>query len=317
MDSDQEELGPKKRGRKPKQKTDLEEETGQRKRGRKKKFQIETINKLRDSTVEEDKIVTISNNDNFSDLENQVQVSFGSLNITVYNSAPVDKNELRKNFDSDFNMKLNEKAPSILLQDRGEKIAFGSSDKKQKFRFEFDEEETPKVVQKESKEPEYQQIKKVKKVHRILQEYNGSKWPTKTNVWCWWCCHPFDTEPVPCPFNYDEVREVFETKGMFCSWECCAAYSVDNYKSLTYVYELMNKLYDVEIDGKVSKNFQDFFKDFTIAPNKLCLKVFGGYMNIDEFRSNKKNINISTEFISYVNQDILEIYNEIKNKKKK
>jgi hypothetical protein len=350
---------PKKRGRKPKQKVESteEEQVGQRKRGRKKKFQIESISKLRDSDNEDEKVVVISNDTQEKELPNQVQVSFGSLSITVNNTAPVDKTELRKIFDDDFNMKSNEKTPSILLQqDKGETVYFHSSEKKQQYRFKFtdedNEEENEERITKESKkesnkeqkeekesknepkeskelkefsEKELKESKKIKKVHKILKEFSeeldketSKNWPTSTNILCWWCCHSFDCEPIPCPFNYDESKDIFETRGIFCSWECSGAYSIENHKSLLYIYKLMNKLYEKDQkDQKAQKDNRLIEFDLVIAPTRFCLKAFGGFMSIEEFRKNRKDIKISTDCISYTNQEILEVYNETKIKKVK
>ena len=62
-----------------------------------------------------------------------------------------------------------------------------------------------------------------------------------------------------------------------------------------------------------------FDPEIIVAPSRFCLKAFGGPLTLTEFRSYKKdpnkqyhNIKISTEHISYVNQEILETYVEIK-----
>jgi hypothetical protein len=338
---------PKKRGRKPKPKPENSDEVkplGQRKRGRRKKYTIDSIKKLRENG-EEDRVVFASNNDHLENLE-QTQVSFGSLNITVHKEPPIDKYKLRKMFDDEFKMKEDEKAPTVLLQERGVPVMITKSEKETtifdndvtiNINDDFDSDEglpdedltiSSKISEPKKRESFQQndhlyntnldqQVKKIsrKKIHKVLKKYQDSlekskKWPKTTNIWCWWCCHPFEGTPVPCPVNYDEVRNRFEVKGIFCSWSCSSAYSVNHYKSLAHVYLLKRRL------GHTEK--------IRVAPPKICLENFGGPMSIEKFRefgleSGKKedhNIQISTEHISYINQEILETYTEISTKKK-
>ena len=159
---------------------------------------------------------------------------------------------------------------------------------------------------------QYKKISRTK-VHKILKHFvtNGQEKEeviSKTDVLCWHCCHPFDNEPIPCPFNYDEIRDRFEVKGNFCSWSCASAYSIDVYKSLTYIYILKRK-FDPDT----------FEPEMIVAPSRFCLKAFGGPLSINEFRSYQKDplkkdhiIKLSTDYISYVNQEILETYVELK-----
>jgi hypothetical protein len=237
----------------------------QRKRGRKKKFVIESIKKLRDTDAIEDKIEFDSVGDNLDKLENKTQVSFGSLNITVHRDNPTNKHDLRKLFDDNFNLKEDEKVPTVLMQDD----------------FEKKKEET------------------VPKNFRVLDicSLDGS-WPEKTDIWCHWCCHPFDTVPLPCPIRYNEITNKFDTVGIFCSWSCMASHSVEKYKSLTYVY-MLRKM----IEGPGSSD------TIKMAWPKICLKSFGGSMTIEEYRNGielGKHVYISNSCIKQVNQYILE-----------
>ncbi len=272
--------GPKKRGRKPKiqienteglintpveQSTDVPATDVQRKRGRKKKFVIESIKKLRDTDAIEDKIEFDSVNDNLDKLENKTQVSFGSLNITVHRDNPQNKHDLRKLFDDNFNLKEDEKVPTVLMQDDFEK-------KKEEI------------------------VNKNFKILDICSE--DGTWPTQTDILCHWCCHSFDTVPLPCPIRYNEITNKFETVGIFCSWSCMAAHSIEKYKSLTYVY-MLKKM----IEGPNSSD------TINVAWPKICLKSFGGSMSIDDYRNgieSGKHIYISNTYVKQINQYILE-----------
>jgi hypothetical protein len=334
--------GPKKRGRKPKirpeaELPDLDKDGKQvepvaRRRGRKKKFQIESIKKLRDPNTEEDRVVFSTNND-YQDTvhephSNVSQISFGSLIVTKHNSQPVDKHELRKMFNDDFELSPSEKVSNVLLQEQqNKKTVKDTVDIINKKDVNNHEDSSEDDLQKSnSAATKTNFVKKIhkKKVYKVLDHFinemsKESKWPSKTSVWCWWCCHPFDTQPIPCPINYDKIHDRFEVKGVFCSIGCCAAYSVENYKSLTHVYTFNKRI--------LKETDHDTISSFKTAPSKTVLKVFGGHMSIEEFRSYsdpslisetsehwKDNhvINLSTDNISYINQQILEEYTDNK-----
>ena len=301
-----------------------------RRRGRKKKFKIESIKKLRDAEDTEDKLVFASNNDHLESLENQVQVSFGNMSITMYNQNPVNKQELRKMFDNDFELSVKEKAPSVMLQ---ENKTIRPEIKKSEIKTVKDllEPQNPKdqnEIQPRSRistdiqnpsrisdtnqkiENKIRSLPVLKKnIHKVLNDHikefkKESSWPEKTSVWCWHCCHPFTDVPIPCPILYNEITEIFTVKGIFCSWPCVCAYSIDNYKSLTNVFMLRKKCENFDISM------------LKVAPSKVTLSVFGGYMSIEEYRSSTKDgsdhkFTISTDHISYANMDILETYTEL------
>ena len=160
-------------------------------------------------------------------------------------------------FDTEFNLNETEKVPNILIQE--------DSENKNKL-----------------KDINYFKI------------MNMNSWPDKTDLWCYWCCHPFEDQPVPCPINFNKETNKFDTVGIFCSWACASAYSKEYYNSMSYIY-LFRKTMDPEFDMSLIK----------IAPSKICLKVFGGNMSIDEFRSNKEIVYISDKIINNINQYII------------
>lgn len=102
-------------------------------------------------------------------------------------------------------------------------------------------------------------------------------WPTKTGLWCWWCCHPFDSYPVAIPMRQDQRTKQYQVFGNFCSWSCAKAYNfmgglggnAGNRASLMLSIRL-------KVFGE---------KDpVNMAPSRTALKVFGGYLTIEEFR---------------------------------
>lgn len=110
--------------------------------------------------------------------------------------------------------------------------------------------------------------------------YRDKNWPVKTNVFCWWCCHSFESIPIPIPISYDERQDKFKVYGNFCSFSCARAYlknetplykNCDNYQLLNYM--------EYKCTGKYDKNN-------TLAPPKYTLKIFGGHLDIKDFREN-------------------------------
>ena len=98
-------------------------------------------------------------------------------------------------------------------------------------------------------------------------------------MWCWWCCHPFDTTPLQIPTRYDQRRDKFTTCGKFCSWSCMKTYAVDKYGLSRGGIIIGNMtLMRKRMYGKVGR--------ITPALSRLHLKEFGGTMDIDEFRTN-------------------------------
>lgn len=291
----------KKRGRKPKTDKKVEpsleeqkeEKTEEKKRGRRrKKAVIDDYKKLVPENGE--KIVfSTSQFSNFFDkgeekkkvdkIDEKIEQSsiyMGGLSITMKKKTQ-DTQDIRSFFDEKFDLKQEEKIPNVLSQET-------SNSNKDKLVIK-------KRVSDNVKSP--QQQKNIKKIYKILNnEFFLDKNDGKL---CWWCCHTFEGQPLPCPIDYDKIDNKYKVKGIFCSWECMSAFSIQNYKSLSLIYQFRKEMYtDLTID------------DIKPAPDKIVLKDFGGYMTIEEFRNFHKILNheikISTENISYINQEILE-----------
>ena len=102
---------------------------------------------------------------------------------------------------------------------------------------------------------------------------------------CWNCCHKMKN-PLGLPLKYD--NEIFYIYGYFCSLECASRYAFDNLNNHFEVYTLINFYYN-----KINKTIGE---KVNIAPKKTTLKIFGGNLSIEEYRSCFKN-----ECIHYVN----------------
>lgn len=103
---------------------------------------------------------------------------------------------------------------------------------------------------------------------------------------CWWCCHTFEGQPLHWPYKFKS--NVFSTTGYFCSWGCMKAYAFDRHRTDTYEFiVLMKKRMETKIGSAIVR-----------APNKECLKMFGGPLSIDEFRGIDKPliVNMADEY---------------------
>lgn len=116
--------------------------------------------------------------------------------------------------------------------------------------------------------------------HRRAEKRPLPDWPAhRTDVLCWHCCHPFDTQPLPLPIKYDEKRDTYKVHGIFCSWGCMKRFNLEssNYlKNVTMSHiSIMKKKWTG--DGKTAHILP--------SPPRCALKAFGGWMTIDEFRA--------------------------------
>ena len=128
-----------------------------------------------------------------------------------------------------------------------------------------------------------------------------NEWPLTTSIHCYWCCHKFSNPPFGIPVLYN--NEKFSVFGCFCSLECATAYNFafnQNIDEMWERYNLLNLLYRKLKLGNI----------VTAAPNRLSLKIFGGYLTIDEFRNyfkSNKYININFPPMVSLTQQIEEI----------
>ena len=98
------------------------------------------------------------------------------------------------------------------------------------------------------------------------------------------------TENIKQKINKDNNIELidgnyYETDGVFCSFNCCKAYIMDNKHNPLYNNSelLLNKLYN-EVMGSKKKTISQ-------APHWRNLEQYGGHLNIIQFRENFHNIN--------------------------
>jgi hypothetical protein len=97
---------------------------------------------------------------------------------------------------------------------------------------------------------------------------------------CWWCCHEIPDEPLRLPYKYDPMKDKFSIMGAFCSWGCMKTFNLDRN--------------GVNHGGIVCQNILLMRKKLCgtryslgiqCAPNRFALKMFGGQLTIEEFRT--------------------------------
>lgn len=125
------------------------------------------------------------------------------------------------------------------------------------------------------------------KVAYLLKDFEeknkNNEWPLNTSVACYWCCHKFNTVPFGIPIEYVKNTLVsgdgyFRVFGCFCSLECAAAHNFNSTENHDEIWErnnLINMLARQIGHKSIVKP----------APNRLSLKYFGGFMDIDQFRA--------------------------------
>ena len=95
---------------------------------------------------------------------------------------------------------------------------------------------------------------------------------------CFWCCSAFDWVATVLPISYDVYKNNYTCEGHFCSPECALAHlyadvSVSDsvrWNRHALLYNLYRELY---ID-----------KDLSPAPSRSILRMFGGPLDIQQFR---------------------------------
>jgi hypothetical protein len=255
-----------------------------RKRTRKKVCEIDSIEKLKSDKIEKAE----PNVQKELPDTNKSEISFGKFNITIKKKETMTPEELRAYYDKKFKISEQDKVAKLMVQEDDNVIYEPMMEGTIEIKNNIGEKRTIERTSERTIEKPG--------VHRVLSKFineTSTKWPDSTDILCWWCCHSFETQPLPCPIDHDPIRNRYKVNGVFCSWPCVAAYSIKEYTSITLVYQMSG------------------LDHIDVAPPKFCLRAFGGHMSIKDFRKYRdtKKMLISTEGISYVNQEIIELKN--------
>lgn len=117
----------------------------------------------------------------------------------------------------------------------------------------------------------------------ILDKTFCESYPPDTS--CFWCCHSFDWTPSVLPISYDAYKNIYTCEGNFCSPDC----------ALAYLYA------DVRISDTVRWNRHTMIRhmyssmyttrDLSPAPPRSLLRMFGGPLDIEQYRGYVSTIN--------------------------
>lgn len=145
-------------------------------------------------------------------------------------------------------------------------------------------------------------ILKVVDVLKDFEQKNKNKeWPANTSIACYWCCHRFDNPPVGIPVSYN--HDEFEVFGCFCSLECAAAFNFKSNDSVDEVWERNNLINLLARRLHIPHVIKP-------APDRMALKMFGGFLDIDSFRKytgTYKIINVNFPPMTSLTQQIEEV----------
>jgi hypothetical protein len=117
----------------------------------------------------------------------------------------------------------------------------------------------------------------------VLDKVVADRYSQQTS--CFWCCHKFHWTPVYSPLSYDAYKNIYTCEGHFCSPECALAtiYNDNRHSDSTKWnrHSLLRLLYS------------DLYKDRTLspAPPKSLLRMFGGPLDIEQYREYTFNDN--------------------------
>jgi hypothetical protein len=135
-----------------------------------------------------------------------------------------------------------------------------------------------------------------------LEDEPISRWPETTDIWCWHCCHPFDTMPLCIPKSklMHHATNVYYVYGVFCSCNCAVKYilertTYDQQQILLAFKEMVSKVFHLQ--GVNTNVFA-----LEPAPPRIFLRVFGGHLGIEEFRNTSltaRTTLITPPFVSY------------------
>ena len=147
----------------------------------------------------------------------------------------------------------------------------------------------------------YDALKVVELLKDFEEKNKNNEWPSTTSIHCYWCCHRFESAPFGIPIKYTESK--FHVFGCFCSLECAAAYNFSSKESIDEIWERYNLI------NLLSRKIE--YKNIVKpAPNRLALKMFGGHLDINEYReycNTAKVININFPPMMSLTQQIEEI----------
>lgn len=116
----------------------------------------------------------------------------------------------------------------------------------------------------------------------ILDKTNHTEYPQDTS--CFWCCHSFEWTPCVLPVSYDAYKNIYSCEGHFCSPECALAYLYKESSTESTKWNrhsLLRHMYSTLYSTK----------DLSPAPPRTLLRMFGGPLDIEQYRTYTMKVN--------------------------
>ena len=102
---------------------------------------------------------------------------------------------------------------------------------------------------------------------------------------CFWCCHAFDWTASVLPSSYDAYKNTYTCEGHYCSPECALAYLYGSVNTSDTVrwnrHTLLGHMYAQAYASR----------DLTPAPPRTLLRMFGGPLDIAQYRAYTRGTN--------------------------
>jgi hypothetical protein len=131
-------------------------------------------------------------------------------------------------------------------------------------------------------------LKKVKILKMVQADDNKKEWETCSDLACFYCTEKFQTMPVGIPLRY--TRGKYYCRDNFCSFNCAAAYIFSGFDTRYHFKKweyysllcLLAKEINEKIDAENGNNKKIIY--VKLAEDRNLLKKFGGPLTIEEFR---------------------------------
>lgn len=145
-------------------------------------------------------------------------------------------------------------------------------------------------------------IKFINCMSEFADSNKRNEWLKSTTIWCGWCSHPFSGPPVSIPKWY--VKKTFFVSGCYCSYSCASKHlfsrgDVNEGNKWKY-YNLLHLLRKKIVGDTETRKIK-------LAPPREALKVFGGYLSIEEFRNKTKETNLNYKIYNILEPPMVSI----------
>ena len=226
-----------------------------KKRGRRRK--IDTINNVNfDKKVQfEEHTANISNNKDGSSTQS---IAFGNINIIVHKTK-------EEPFSIDLKKSSTKVIKCLLSVTRQELEEYN------KINDYIVNSDTIMSINKN---------KSITVLKHFKDEFDAGKEIEKSNILCYYCCHPFENKPFFLPYDCCPKTKRYKLFGNFCSPNCVKSYAMNSSQFSSKIYY-------------IGQFYRELFKDKNYrikpAPSIFCLSCFGGNMTIEQFRQSFDN----------------------------